>query len=542
MGTLSGAVLQDTYQVGELLGSGGMGDVYLASHARLNRQFAVKILHPQVAKNREAFARFRREAQITSELGHPHIIQVIDFNTLPDGSPYIVMEYLQGEGLDVRLETWQIVPVDIALEVADQLGSALAAAHAKGVVHRDLKPQNIFLTQVPDDDWYVKILDFGISKIKGSTSIVTQDNSLIGTPYYMSPEQAEGRADQIDHRTDQFALAVMVYEMVTGKSPFEGESIPSVLYHVVHTQPPMAHEVNPEVPVAMGLALARGMAKKSTDRFDSIKEFTRALHGASATTESARIPAPRAPSVDPLGATSMSTPMALAIAPITLGDAVPREASQPSLTPLAGAAATYTGDLDRPKRNRAPLLILGAVAVAAAVVAVLVLVSRGGSSGDPEQPGPQASAGPAVDSPPATSPTAPAPPVAEPGPAVQPLPPIRITFASEPPADRVLVDGAPVTLTAGAAELKPDNAHHRARFEKAGYLAEEVEFTADSAQVLKVRLEPVKTAAGGKSHTGGAGKGHTGGGHTGKTGTGKTGTGKTGDKGKDGGFITNLDQ
>ncbi|HET6611750.1 MAG TPA: serine/threonine-protein kinase, partial [Kofleriaceae bacterium] len=274
---LSGATLQQTYVVGELLGSGGMGDVYLASHARLARQFAIKILNSQVAKNPEAFARFRREAQITSELGHPHIVQVIDFNTTPDGSPYLVMEFLDGVDLESRMQEVGPIPFESALVVANRIGSALSAAHAKGVVHRDLKPENIFLCDVPGDPWFVKVLDFGISKIRGSTSILTQEHSVLGTPYYMAPEQAEGENDRIDHRTDQFALATILYEMITGVSPFGGDNIPSILYRVVHSNPPPVHEVADGISPRVGGVIAKGMAKNSDDRFDSIGAFVKAL-------------------------------------------------------------------------------------------------------------------------------------------------------------------------------------------------------------------------------------------------------------------------
>src|SRR5262249_33099957 len=190
-----GSVLGATYQLAGLLGKGGMGAVSSATHVRLpGKKFAIKVLHAG-AISAEAYARFRREAEIASRIGHPNIIEVIDWNTLPDGTPYLVLEFLAGEPLSKRLDRGP-VPLDPALAMVRQIGSALAAAHRAGIVHRDLKPDNIFLCptdsggQVTD---HIKVLDFGISKIKNSTTVQTQESQLLGTPQYMAPEQASGK-------------------------------------------------------------------------------------------------------------------------------------------------------------------------------------------------------------------------------------------------------------------------------------------------------------------------------------------------------------
>src|SRR4051812_12934107 len=183
-----GALLADTYEVTRLIGRGGMGEVWLAKHRRLpGKQVAIKVLHVGGAQlSPDALARFRREAEVATRIGHPNIVEVHDFNTLPDGSPYLVLEFLQGESLGSRLRH----PMELAeaQRILRQVGSALQAAHAHGVVHRDLKPDNVFLVPTPMGT-VVKVLDFGISKVLHTSTLQTQESVLVGTPAYMSPEQ-----------------------------------------------------------------------------------------------------------------------------------------------------------------------------------------------------------------------------------------------------------------------------------------------------------------------------------------------------------------
>ena len=230
-----GAVVGETYRIEGLIGRGGMGAVWAAEHLRLpGKHVAVKVLLDAAAGGDEMLQRFRREAEIASRLGHPNIVEVLDFNTLPTGQPYIVLEYLQGETLAGRLASGRL-QLDEALAITRQIGSALQAAHRAGVVHRDLKPDNVFLC-TPEEDLptRVKVLDFGISKIRGSQSLRTQDAILMGTPQYMSPEQATGKNTTVDARTDVFALGAIVYEMLGGQPAFAGGSLAEVVYRVVH--------------------------------------------------------------------------------------------------------------------------------------------------------------------------------------------------------------------------------------------------------------------------------------------------------------------
>ena len=213
-----GSVIAGTYKIEALLGRGGMGAVFLASHQRLaGKQVAIKILHTEV-EGTDAAARFKREAEIAARLNHPNIVGVIDYNVAPDGTPYLVLDYLEGETLAQRIARGPL-PLDQVVSIVRQVGSALAAAHRAGIVHRDLKPQNIFLVPTEVDGRMVeiaKVLDFGISKIRGSQTVKTQDSALLGTPQYMAPEQATGQHASIDERTDVFAFGAIVYEMLSG--------------------------------------------------------------------------------------------------------------------------------------------------------------------------------------------------------------------------------------------------------------------------------------------------------------------------------------
>ena len=279
-----GAVLQDTYEITSLLGKGGMGEVFLARHRRLpGRQVAVKVLQNSLSQNPELYARFRREAEIASQLGHPNIVEVLDFDTLPDGTPFLVMEYLRGENLEQRLLRGQLA-LDEVLSIIRQIGSALQAAHRAGVVHRDLKPANVFL--VPTDSGgvvgeRVKLLDFGISKMLDSQTLQTQDAVLIGTPQYMAPEQALGKNREVDARTDLFALGCIVYEMLTGTPPFAGDggSIVQVVFRIVHAQPEPLANLRPDVPARVLAAVERALAKSPQDRHPDIAAFITELTG-----------------------------------------------------------------------------------------------------------------------------------------------------------------------------------------------------------------------------------------------------------------------
>jgi len=275
-----GAVLGETYRIQALIGRGGMGAVWAAEHLRLpGKHVAVKVLLDAAAGGEEMLQRFRREAEIASRLGHPNIVEVLDFNTLPTGQPYIVLEYLQGETLAGRLASGRL-QLEETLAITRQIGSALQAAHRAGVVHRDLKPDNVFLC-TPEEDvpTRVKVLDFGISKIRGSQSLRTQDAILMGTPQYMSPEQATGKNTTVDARTDVFAVGAIVYEMLGGQPAFAGGSLAEVVYRVVHGTPTPLRELAPALPENVLSAVERALQKDPAARPQDIGAFILELTG-----------------------------------------------------------------------------------------------------------------------------------------------------------------------------------------------------------------------------------------------------------------------
>ncbi|HEX3764097.1 MAG TPA: serine/threonine-protein kinase, partial [Kofleriaceae bacterium] len=378
-----GSVIAGTYKVEGLLGRGGMGSVFLASHQRLaGKQVAIKILHTEV-EDAEVVARFKREADIAARLNHPNIVGVIDYNVAPDGTPYLVLDYLQGETLAQRIARGPLA-LDHVVSIVRQVGSALAAAHRAGIVHRALKPQNIFLVPTEVDGRVVeiaKVLDFGISKIRGSQTVKTQESALLGTPQYMAPEQATGQHASVDERTDVFALGAIVYEMLSGRPAFAGASIPEVVFKVVYEQPaPLAEQV-PSVPPAVEAAVAQAMAKPSDQRFPTVSSFVEAVTGQPVTL--ARGPSPAAPA----GADSPS-----AAKRVTTGEAFARtmgsgnHGDSPVSAVMATAAAgtssavlapppiALPADLraappDRPRRRPTAIIAIGIALAGAAVAA-----------------------------------------------------------------------------------------------------------------------------------------------------------------------------
>jgi serine/threonine protein kinase len=274
---LLGTTLRGTYRILRTLDQGGMGMVFEAEHVRLKRRLAVKVLAQHLAKDAHALARFNREAEIISQLQHPNVVQVTDFDTTEQGEPYLVMELLAGESLAARLERERCLPVAEAVRIAYQVSSGLAEAHTVGIVHRDLKPANIFLTQVSGQGTVVKLLDFGISKRAGASKGLTGEYDVLGTPDYMAPEQALGKTALVDHRGDQYALAVITYEMLTGRTPFAGEDVMEILRNVISSEPIAIEQLAPHILPEMGDVLRRAMSKAPDQRYESIADFSAAL-------------------------------------------------------------------------------------------------------------------------------------------------------------------------------------------------------------------------------------------------------------------------
>ncbi len=266
----TGSMLGETYRIERVLGRGGMATVFEASHVRLPRHFAIKVIKADAEEGQEFLIRFRREAETLAKLDHPNIVNVFDWNVTESGLPYLVMELLQGEDLSQLLRREGALPLTLAIQLFAQVAAALEVAHSHGIVHRDIKPSNVFLCQSGPVDHFVKVLDFGIAKhVLSTASLLTQERSLLGTPAYMSPEQARGENHVIDERTDQFALALILYEMLTGKPAFyrQGEPAFATLFRVISEQPAPLNDTQ------LDRVILRALKKRPEDRYPSLADF-----------------------------------------------------------------------------------------------------------------------------------------------------------------------------------------------------------------------------------------------------------------------------
>jgi predicted Ser/Thr protein kinase len=256
------------YKIVEKLGEGGMGEVYLAEDAELKRKVALKFLPEQYASDPEALARFKREAQTAAGLHHPNIVTVYEVGQ-HQGRPYIAMAYVEGEPL-TDIITRKEFTVDRAIDIASQICDGLNNAHGAGIVHRDIKPDNILV----DKDGRVKILDFGLAKL-GGVSRITGELSTMGTIFYMSPEQTQG--SELDNRSDLFSLGAVLYEMLAGRPPFAGEHTAAVIYSITNEEPRPLSQFYQRVPRAMEHVVSKALEKKPADRYQSAAEFAEDL-------------------------------------------------------------------------------------------------------------------------------------------------------------------------------------------------------------------------------------------------------------------------
>ena len=275
-----GEILADKYRVERVIGVGGMGVVVAATHVELEEPRALKFMLRKYSDDAEAAARFVREAKAAARLKSEHVGAIYDIGRLESGQPYMVMEYLAGDDLRVILEREGQLPIEQAVDYTLQALCGLAEAHAAGIVHRDLKPANLFVTQGSDGLPRVKIVDFGISKLTGATAqptaAKTQTAALLGSPHYMSPEQL-ACARLVDARTDIWSVGIMLYEMLTGKLPFDGPSVTAVTVVVVQKDPPKPSGLRPEIAPALEAAILRCLAKDPGDRFPDVAALGEAL-------------------------------------------------------------------------------------------------------------------------------------------------------------------------------------------------------------------------------------------------------------------------
>jgi len=282
---LIGKTIGGKYVVRSVLGEGGMGTVFEAEHMTLGRSVAVKVLHPNQARKKDAVRRFHQEARAAGAIGHPNICEVYDLGTLDEGSPYLVMEKLVGETLADRIAAEGGLPFDDVIDILVQVLSGLVAAHEKGIVHRDIKPENVFLTKRVGCPPVCKLLDFGVSKMispllggRDEDLDLTRTGMVMGTPYYMSPEQARGDRN-LDARVDLYACGVILYEALTGRRPFTAANYNALLLQILGTSPRPARELRPALPGGFDAVIEKAMARSRDDRYRTANDFQRDLQG-----------------------------------------------------------------------------------------------------------------------------------------------------------------------------------------------------------------------------------------------------------------------
>jgi len=407
------------YRIERLLGEGGMGRVYLAVQPMIGSQVAIKILSDECARNPELLERFFAEARAVNLIRHEGIVNVLDMAMLPDGRPFIVMELIEGTTLGHALRTERL-PLGGLVQVMCEVFSALAAAHAIGIVHRDLKPDNILVT----GEGHAKVLDFGIAKLapglQHGLSPRTQTGALLGTPHYMSPEQISGKG-QVDARSDVYACGVMLYEAITGRRPFEGETLFDLMRAHLEQPPPSPRALRPELPVSIEHVVLTAMAKRPEDRFQSATAMAQALQHAAG-----ELPAHEWRPVSSRSGVPMISRSGSRVAP------------PPSPADFAHRSTVATPP---PPPSRKRLWIAAAVVSIVAIVVVIVAVVQGGedkpvaptvaavSPSPPMVTEPTPTPMPAPASPAPTSP-APTPPAGKPEPPTPTSPPRRAPSAT----------------------------------------------------------------------------------------------------------------
>jgi serine/threonine-protein kinase len=431
------------YRLTRLLGRGGMGSVWEGVHATLATRVAVKFIDAEHADSAEARSRFETEARAAAALRSKYVVEVYDHGVSAEGRPFIVMEYLEGEPLDRRLDRLGRLPAKDTAFILQQVCRALAKAHAARIVHRDLKPENVFLVWDDEDGADVaKVVDFGIAKFTDSAlgpSSATRTGSVLGTPYYMSPEQARGLRS-VDYRTDIWSLGVIAYRCIVGTLPFDGEAIGDLLVKLCTAPVPVPSQLAPDAPPGFDAFIERALARDPAERFQSVQEFAASLAAvcgisvrAYATGETPQLSANGTGPFPALSAPARSA----AVTQVSASD----EASPAAAT---GAPLSQTKSAPVPARKGSALVVAVLAALLVLGVAAGVLAKLLAKEDVSAQPGVD-TATPATAAPVMPEPTAARPVVAvEPTPSAAPLPAVVASVAPAAPAVAV---AAPLTVS-----------------------------------------------------------------------------------------------
>ena len=380
---LLGQTLAGKYKIEKLIKTGGMGSVYRGRHVLMDKTVAIKVLRPALAGDDAVVARFSREAKAASKISHPHAVSVTDFGEAENGVVFLVMEYLDGRTLKDVIVKEGPLSLGRAVEIVRQVAGALDAAHGQGVIHRDLKSENIMLVSHNGDEW-AKVLDFGIAKIlqpvgSAADAEITQANLVVGTPQYMSPEQCS-QSGALDARSDVYSLGIIVHEMLTGKLPFTGESATVVMMKQVQDAPPSVLASRSQLPAAVDQVIKRALAKQPIDRFQSAGELSAGL------ADAASDGAAEAPLVTGVAATNANTPVYVPAADEVDEETIVRpryEMAAPQSAEFVrapSAAPVVTADRFNPWR-----IIVPAAIALVVVFAAVFLLTKGSGPTDPNQ-------------------------------------------------------------------------------------------------------------------------------------------------------------
>jgi serine/threonine protein kinase len=467
------------YRAISLLGEGGMGAVYLAEHPAIGRRVAVKVLHKNYIRDENLLTRFLNEARAANAIRHPNIIEILDSGTIADGTPFLVMELLEGESLGTRIRRDGALAIPTAVEFCYQTASALGAAHKKGIVHRDLKPDNLFVVPDPHDPERerIKVLDFGIAKLQQSAndSVKTRTGTLMGTPIYMSPEQCRGTRT-VDHRSDIYSLGIIFFEMLCGQPPFVSEGFGELVNMHLNVAPAAPSTQNAKVSPTIDAIVLKMLSKNPDERFADMGELMTALKASGGSTFVVRGAQPSSPELgNKTGNKAGSSSQA--------GPGSPSNPKLRETTFSTGVGERVEGTQAGPKKGKAALVF---VVAAAAAVGAGVFIFRDGEKAGVQRELATTPVAPVIAA--STAPKVEPPPVAPAKPVVPPTVTVRVE--SDPMGANVLDEASGGVLGVTPLVLhRPRGGAFKVRLEKEGYAPNAHAISLSDDQTIELTLE-----------------------------------------------------